>query len=456
MNIQMNDRTKSKIIKHNIGDISIEANDDEIYRIDDYDKYINMLDMIYGEKKDINTIKHNKFWCNNCNDDDTLEDSSQGILVCKKCGYVISNLLDSNTEWFQNGDGDRKDNGRNSFTVNNLLPQSSISTSIGGSCASRIKIIHNWGTMPYNERSLNTVFKMIHNKCVEGNIMKCIEDDAKILFNNISDCKHLVGDNKNKKIIFRGVKRTALIAACVLYACKKKDKARSPKEIAELFGLKYCEITKGYKKFMELAKSRHLELKMNLSKPEHFILRLCDKLRIKKEYSEQAIQISNNIHKLYLASEHTPLSIATCSIYLMMQLNSFNVQKKTIADTFNVSQVTIGKTFDKLEKIKEVFIHDDLCDKLNGYLNDIITNIEITDELKPKFIRFGIYTNEQNVKNNPLSIYDVETNTLNEKLIVEHDIELSNKQCQIDAEYMRTQLNFVNELYDILIKNKVV
>ena len=183
--------------------IMIEQEDLDSY--DNYEKYSNMVDMIYGNNTDEKKIKHNGSWCETCKNDDVIEDTSHGIIVCKGCGQVVSNLLDNNPDWGYHGDGDKKDSGRNSLTISKLLPQSSIATTIGGSCSSRIKTLQGWSAMPYKERSLNEVFKIIQSKCSEAKILKCIEDDAKIMYKNISDCKHLVGKNKDKNIIIRGI-----------------------------------------------------------------------------------------------------------------------------------------------------------------------------------------------------------------------------------------------------------
>jgi transcription initiation factor TFIIIB Brf1 subunit/transcription initiation factor TFIIB len=426
---------------------------DEFDSYDNYEKYNNMLDMMYSEPN-VREV-HKVAWCNDCKSDDIIEDSSQGILVCKNCGRVVSNLLDTNPEWTQYADGDKKECGRSSSAISKLLPQSSIATTIGGGGSCVIRKLHGWSAMPYKERSLNEVFKIIQQKCVKGKILKCIEDDAKIMYKNISDCKHLDGKNKDKNIIIRGINRKSLIAACVLFACRKKDKTRSPKEIASLFELKYTEITKGCKTFLKLAKLKHMELNLNSTKPKHFITRFCDELKIKKEYAEQAIQISKNVQKLHIASVHTPLSLATGSIYLMIQLNGFNIQKKTIADKFNVSQVTIAKAYKKLEPFINILTNDKMCDYLNLQIQKYQEEIELSDELKPKFIRFGINLDCKDLKKNPLSIYNFEKNTFNERLIVEHEIELINKNYQIEAEYMRLQLNFTDYLYKLTCKNQV-
>jgi transcription initiation factor TFIIB len=436
--------------------ILIEPEEDEFDSYDNYEKYNHMIDMMYSEKKqEKKPLKHGP-WCNDCQTDNIIEDTSHGILVCRNCGQVISNLLDIHPEWTQYADGDKKDTGRNSLTINRLLPQSSIATTISGNCSSRIKTLHGWSAMPYKERSLNEVFKIIQSRCVYGKILKCIEDDAKIMYKNISDCKHLVGKNKDKNIIIRGINRKSLIAACVLFACRKKDKARSPKEIAELFSLKYTEITKGCKTFLKLAKLKHMELKLTFTKPEHFITRFCEELKIKKEYAEQAIQISNNVQKLHIASVHTPLSLATGSIYLMIHLNGFNIQKKTIAEKFNVSQVTIAKAFKKIEPFINILTNDQICEQLNKEIIKYQEDIHITDKLKPKFIRFGVNIDNLKSSENPFSIYNYETFEFNSKLIVEHEIEFISKNYQIESEYMRLQLNFVDDLYKIICKTNAI
>jgi len=443
--------------------ISIEDYDN----YDNYDEYNNLINLIYDKNSILNVdIIHKGRWCDNCNNDDIIEDTSCGILVCKGCGQVMSNLIDSNPEWTQHNDDNKKDMNRCSLPVSKLLPQSSTATTIGG-CASRIKTLHGWSAMPYKERSLNEVFKIIQGNCTEGKILKCIEDDAKIMYKNISSCKHIIGKNKDKSIIIRGINRKSLIAACVLFACRKKDKTRSPKEIAELFGLKYTEITKGCKTFLKLAKLKQMELKLNSTKPEHFITRFCDELKIKKEYAHQSIQISNNVQKLHIASVHTPLSLATGSIYLMIYLNRLNIQKKTIAAKFNVSQVTISKAFKKLEPFINILTNDDICNQLNKEIIKYQEDIKINDILKPKFIRFGINTNNilknqsNHISNNMFNIFDEDTNIFNDKLITEHNIEFLNKHYQIDNEFIRLNVTFYDELYkntinDIITKTTLL
>jgi transcription initiation factor TFIIB len=423
------------------------SGNDDIIDID-IDIYSSIIDQLYNDKLDNSTKLDNvvnTIWCYKCNDDKIIEDTSHGNLVCTGCGDIISNLVDSHAEW-RNYDDDSKKNNRCSLPISSLLPQSSSATSIGG-CSSRVKTLHAWSLVPYNERSLKEVFDKIEACCEMGSIEKCIQHDAKITYKLISDCKHVTGTNIGKKIIIRGKNRNGLIAACILNACKKKFKTRSPKEIAKIFDLEYTDITKGCKLFKKLAKLKQLDCKLNPSTPEQFILRYCNELKIKYEFTQQAIKIAQNVQKLAIAAVHTPLSLATGSIYLMINLNKLNISKKMIADKFDVSQVTISKTFRKLEPFASILVNDTICDKLGSYIKIYQENILFDDSLKIKFIRFDINAPPvTDVVNS--CMYNNETGTINENVIISHSIEIDNKINYLDNKFVKLNIDFVDMIFD--------
>jgi hypothetical protein len=199
-----------------------------------------------------------------------------------------------------------------------------------------------------------------------------------------------------------------------------------------------------------------MELNLNSTKPEHFILRFCDELKIKKEYTDQAIQISNNVQKIQIASVHTPLSLATGSIYLMIHLNNLAIQKKVIADKFNVSQVTIAKAFKKLEPFMNLLTNDELCNRLAVEIKKYQDNIDLADELKSKFVRFNIDTNKS-LNKDPDIIYNILKKSngkykIDNRLIIEHNMEIDNKIIQLDNEFIRLKMTFNDELYDLYLK----
>jgi transcription initiation factor TFIIIB Brf1 subunit/transcription initiation factor TFIIB len=300
-----------------------------------------------------------------------VSDTVQGNIVCQNCGQVLDNdLMDHNPEWRQYEEDGKGETARCSMPISQLLPQSSLGTSIAGAYRSRLKTLHGWSAMPYKERSLNMVLKEIKYRCQKGVILRCIEDDAKIMYKHISECKHIKGKNKGKTIIIRGKNRRSLIAACVFFACRKNGRTRSPKEIAELFELKYTEITKGCKTFLKLIKIKKMCFELHSSLPEHYVPRFCEELKIKPKYVEIAVQIAKNVQKLNVASDHTPISIASASILLMTQMEKLeNISRKKIAEIFDVSEVTIIKTYKKIEPFKKATINDELTNFILKEMN---------------------------------------------------------------------------------------
>ena len=144
-----------------------------------------------------NVTKIDQNMCTNCHSKDSIvSDHFGGMVVCQNCGQVLeSSVLDHGPEWNNYDDGPCSS--RCGLPTNTLLPQSSLGTTISGNCNYRLKTLHNWGLMPYRERSLNTVLNMIKAKCDNAGLLGCIVDDAKILYKIASDCKNLTQKNNN-------------------------------------------------------------------------------------------------------------------------------------------------------------------------------------------------------------------------------------------------------------------
>lgn len=401
---------------------------------------------------------HKSNTCSTCESTDILEDVTSGYTVCKRCGQVLDSILDANPEWRGFDEDGRCENTRCSMPINPLLSQSSLGTSIGGAgFRSRIKRIHNWSVMPYRERSLNDVFRFITEKCRAHRLLKCIEDDAKIMYKTISDVKHNEGKNSGKYIIVRGVNRTSLIAACVFFACKKKQMTRSTKEIAEMFGLDNSEMTQGNKLFMEYIRMASDKSKScssstifdysSSSQPEHFIVRFCNQLCLKKNFIDEALDLVMKIKYLKIATTHTPFSVAiTCILMVAQKYDLVHINKKLLANMFCVSEVTINKTMRKIELSKDKLWS---CTIKQSEIEEYLANPtkfvskKIPKEIEKKFIEFEIP-------------FDMNPNK-------ELDVIMLNKQnmvieTELGREYVRQIKNSICRRYEeikkILEKNK--
>jgi transcription initiation factor TFIIIB Brf1 subunit/transcription initiation factor TFIIB len=213
--------------------------------------------------------------------------------------------------------------------------------------------------MPYKERSLSDTLQNIEHICKKSNILKCVIDNAKILYKQISEQKYISG-NKIKNIIIRGNNRKGIMSACLYYGSKLQGYPISIKEIGNLFNIKIKSVTKGCRKFMELMKQNNLISTMLSITPKDYIERFCNKLKLNREQIEKIYKIAINVTQLYLASNHQPTSISAGSIMIYAYIYKINIPKKMISELFEISIVTIDKIFKKIFPFRKIIISDEL------------------------------------------------------------------------------------------------
>ena len=271
-----------------------------------------------------------------------------GITTCKLCNNTISNIT-SNPEWRYYGAGDSKssDPTRCGMPTNVLLPESSVGSTINfknnSKTMNQIRRYNGFHSMPYKERSKYKVFNIIIEKCEKNNINQKIINEAKSLYNVITEIK-----------ISRGANRDGIIAACVYFACKDCQVPRSSKEIANVFDIDITVMTKGCKKFQEimfLNKNNNHRIENKSIKPNDFIERFCNKLNIDNKEISRILDICNNEN---IISQNTPPSITAGCIYYYIKKNKLDICKKDLSEICMISEVTINKCY------KKILEHDSL------------------------------------------------------------------------------------------------
>ena len=286
--------------------------------------------------------------CNKCMGSDLLNDGKE--IICNNCGNVISELLDFNAEWRYYGFEDSKysDPTRCGLPTNELLPESSLGSTIGFKCGEsyemkKIRNYHVWNAMPYRERSLYNVFDGINIRAINNGIPQCIIEEAKNLYKKISEIQ-----------IHRGSNRSGIIASCIYKACKLQGCPRSAKEIADIFKLNITHMTKGCKKFDEIMNTNSIKCNSNMcTKPIDFIHRFCSKLNLGTNILEICEHVCQKAEEYNVVSRCIPPSIAAGSIFLVCNFLNINITKKEIANICSISEVTISKCFKELIKWHE-------------------------------------------------------------------------------------------------------
>jgi len=271
----------------------------------------------------------------------------EGVVLCKICNNVVTNIVDG-PEWRYYGSGDSKSSNptRCGMPTNELLPKSSMGTTIsnrgGGHNMNKVRRYQKWNGIPYKERSLLKVFQDITDKCSKGGLPPIIIKESHSLYN-------IIANNK----ISRGGNRLGLIAACVYFACVDSHVGRSVNEIAEIFGIRNTILTKGCKIFKETMYQNKNMKRINTYKTigiEDFIHRFCSKMGLNDEDILSIKKIATMCKETNIVCENTPPSMAAGCIYLYLKHKGITKDKKELATVCKISEVTINKCFKKIER----------------------------------------------------------------------------------------------------------
>jgi transcription initiation factor TFIIIB Brf1 subunit/transcription initiation factor TFIIB len=347
-------------------DTEFEANQSNFIDIDDDDLW-TMLDNFAAKKHESasneeKTHNASKNVCRLCNSTNIVMNIMKSVNVCTDCGCESGEVYECRPEWSNFEEGNHE-TARCGVATNPFFPKSSTCLVIGGTGCHKLKMLQSWDQVPYKERSLSEVLSGIEAKLKKYKITKAIIDNAKILYKNLSEIKHVDGSNVGKTIIIRGLNRRGLIAACAFYGAKLQGSPRSTKEIADIFDLEEKQVTKGCRRFLELLNYESV-YKFHASKACDYVTINSLKLNLFKPDIDLALQITNNINKLDIASDHQPTSVAAGSILLVSDIKDLKISKGKISEIFQISEVTISKTYKKILPYKKFLINNDLTDMM--------------------------------------------------------------------------------------------
>lgn len=346
-----------------------------------------LFDRLWGNDK--GSVVESGSCCSECRSTRILDDQSKGQKICGDCGVVFGIIYDNNPEWSQYDEGGSV--ARCGAPTNPVLQKSSLGTMTKGRGSYKINMLTNCDHLNYDERARKEVFDMIDNVCKKNKILQIVADAARSNFYKLCQVKHVDGKNQGKKIIFRGKNRLSMIAACVNSGAKKYQPI-STKELARMFNLDVKQVSKGIRHFLELTKDDEVIKNLEVSNPSSFIQNFCIR-KLPKEYKDIAVELTKNVEKIDLASNHQPNSIAAACILLLVKHCNLSISKKDIIQEFKISEPTLNKTYDKLDKLKGVLFDSDIIDMVSN----IVTNDGI-DDIKLKLAQLNIEIIEKQPK----------------------------------------------------------
>lgn len=348
------------------------------------DKYLDMSDeqidnLLMGLS--LNSVKTDgnkkNQVCANCKSSNLILDISN--FVCTDCGMISGEYLNENPD-IPNGENEASASSRYGSQTSFFFPKASMGTKIATKGFNRLSLIQRQGQMPYKEKNLMGILDIIQSKCKKYNITQPIIDCAKILYKKITESVHTKGVRKGKNIIRRCVNKISMIAACLFNACKMQKETRSPKEVADIYNIEVKHVNRGCRKFNDIIDPNILFNQARSSQSADFIERFAKKLGLEDYIIKTVKNVSDNIHKLNLASTHEPPSIAAACFLLVCEFHRVSITKKQIGEVFEISDVTIAKAVRKIWNFHKILMDSKIVDLILQKKNLIMKTSYQIDE----------------------------------------------------------------------------
>jgi transcription initiation factor TFIIB len=306
--------------------------------------------------------------CPECDTDRNVQQYNDE-LICHACGTHMGFMIDSSAEYRWFGSEDRSpDPTRVGNPMNPLLPESSLGTRImsrpgDNKAMRRIRQYHLWNIMPYRERTLWTVFEMLHVRASNAGISLAIVEETKQLYAQVSPL-----------CICRGQQKDALLAACLYESLKRHDTPRRPVDIAEIFQIDVKLITRGVKQFSGLLEEHlHSAAPTHVSAPEkkmdtpstnfrHYLEPAICKLETPRslhgQIVELAMRLGDLIDELGICPETTPSSLAASALALTCEKLKIEKPNADIARVCSISLATLQKCLKRIESWRAVIFKE--------------------------------------------------------------------------------------------------
>ena len=320
-------------------------------KFDELDSYFSKIFLKNNSEMDLNK-------CINCDSINSLiYDYNTYNKICKICGTIEDTIRDESAEWRFYGYSDSKsvDPSRcGGIPINNLLPKSSMGTTIGGgnSKFKSVRRLQKWNQIANDERSDYEVFKKIDDILKKTQINTKIINDAKLYYKMLSE------KNEENANIFltRGRNRNSLIVACLYISSKNNKKPFKEENILKIFNISKSDLTKGLKKFSLIERTKNISINNN----NIVIYDLIEYYGKQFNFEENIIKILHLIYiralKINILKNSNPKSICSGLLYFVNYIFKLKVNKKNIIAIIHISEVTLNKIFNIFLKYEKILL----------------------------------------------------------------------------------------------------
>jgi len=263
--------------------------------------------------------------------------------ICMDCKITVGTDIDYRPDWRNDSNGD--DMSRCNIPRNALLPESSMSTCIGGKNQGKLTqdlgraLI--WNSVPHSERSMRTKIDDISHVCKQRGIPSSIIEYAQEIYHNIIREMEKTSQQRKRAKNDKGLK-----AAALFISFQDHHKPKTYQEVADIFDIQTRYVSLGVTIFNKLLRQQ----KVRVTKYADYIDEYCDSLNMSIEHKSRVADIVDKVEKMGILENNIDSSIiAGCISYVAAEFG-LPIRASDIQSRCNVSIPTINKVCDKLTK----------------------------------------------------------------------------------------------------------
>jgi len=291
--------------------------------------------------------------CLRCGKNSLLTDEDTGEQFCEKCGFVISEKVESSgPEWrsFQKDGGSdpARTGAPSSLTIHDMglstviNPQNRDATGkpLTASMKSTIERLRTWDSRSQVHQPVD---RNLRQALSELNKLK---DKVAISANVLEKAAYLYRKALEKKLV-RGRSISAMIAASLYAACRDTETPRTLKDVADAANVKRKDIARCYRLL-----HHELELKMPVVDSIQCIARISSKLEISEKTKRYAIKVLKEAQERKESAGKDPMGLAATALYLSCVQNGVSITQRDLAEAAGVTEVTIRNRYKGFNQAK--------------------------------------------------------------------------------------------------------
>lgn len=298
-------------------------------------------------------IDHNleQLVCDECNNNELIQDLESGELVCQNCGYVISTTsIDFSPEWRVFDISQRDTLPRVGAPIKLSIHDMGISTNMG------------WQNKDHTGRKLNpeeraNLYRLRKwdqrskvSESVERNLANALGSILTIcgklnLPSNIVETSSLNYRNALKRGLIRGRTINSIAAASIYLACRQCEIVRSLDEIALASNVSKKEAARNYRFMLKMLKPR-----VPLSQPSGYLSKLVSRLDLNGETEILALEVLNRATEMKMTAGRGPSGMAAACVYISTLITGERITQSDISEVAEVTEVTIRNRYKELTK----------------------------------------------------------------------------------------------------------